>query len=222
LFAALIAVRPMMDRAQWPEILWVLTFGAGALVSARHIPIFLVVATPLVAVEMTAWLERLAGMHGPKSVLAVIQDVADRTTARLQPIGVWSAIIVVAIAVFSTTFPTDLSAKYFPREMVSRHAGDLAAAHVFTTDQWGDYLLWKNYPQQRVFMDGRSDFYQQSLGDEYIAAENALIGWQQILSKYQVSLALVPPDVPLATALSSAADWQLIDQDKQALLFQRR
>jgi hypothetical protein len=222
LFAALIAVRPMMDRAQWPEILWVLTFGAGALVSARHIPIFLVVATPLVAVEITAWLDRLAESQGPKSVLAVVQDVGARATARLQPVGIWSVIVVVGIALFSTTFPTDLSAKYFPREMVSRHSDDLATAHVFTTDQWGDYLLWRNYPRQRVFMDGRSDFYQQSVGDEYIAAENALSNWRQILAKYEVSLALVPPDIPLADALRMAADWQLIDQDKQALLFQRR
>jgi hypothetical protein len=222
LFAALIAVRPMMDRAQWPEILWVLTFGAGALISARHIPVFLVVATPLVAVEITAWLDRLAKSQGPKSVLAVVRDVGERATARLQPVGVWSAIVVVGIALFSTTFPTDLSGKYFPREMVSRHSSDLAAARVFTTDQWGDYLLWRNYPRQKVFMDGRSDFYQQSLGDEYIAAENALSGWQKILGKYQVSLALVPPDIPLADALRTAPDWQLIDQDKQAMLFRLR
>src|SRR5262249_7805617 len=111
---------------------------------------------------------------------------------------------------------------YFPREVVNRHATELASAHVFTTDQWGDYLLWKNYPEQRVFMDGRSDFYQQSLGDEYIAAENALAGWQQILGKYQVTLALVPPDIPLTDALRTSAGWQLIDQDKRALLFRLR
>jgi len=222
LFAALVAVRPMIDRQQWPEILWILVFGAGSLVSARHGPIFLVVATPFVAVELSDLMARAVQWQGPKSVIAMLQSVADGASSCLRPVSVWSGVAVLAIAIFSTTFPADLSAKYFPRDMVNRHADELASAHVFTTDQWGDYLLWKNYPRQKVFMDGRSDFYQESLGDEYLQVASAGDDWRQDLAKYDVNVALIPNDIRLANALRLDAGWQLVDQDKQSLLFRRR
>ncbi len=36
---------------------------------------------------------------------------------------------------------------------------DALGAHIFTFDQWGDYLIYRLYPRTRVFIDGRSDFY---------------------------------------------------------------
>jgi hypothetical protein len=221
LFGGILAVRTMIDRAQWSEALWILFFGASSLVSSRHVPIFVVVALPFIAVEATALFDTFARSQGAKSVTGVLRDVADRLTARLQPVSIWSAIAVAAIALFCTTFPTDLSAKYFPRDMVQRHAAELASGRVFTTDQWGDYLLWKNYPQQKVFIDGRSDYFQQGVGNEYLRIIGAGAGWGQILEKYRVGLALVPTDVPLAEAMRADPAWKVIDQDSQAILFRR-
>ncbi|MEP7363022.1 MAG: hypothetical protein ABI972_07195 [Acidobacteriota bacterium] len=221
LFGGLLSVRTMIDRAQWAQALWILFFGAASLVSARHVPIFVVVALPFIAVEATALFDQLARSQGAKSIIGVIREMSDRVSERLQPVSIWSALAVAAVAVFCTTFPTDLSAKYFPRDIVNRHASELAAAHVFTTDQWGDYLLWKNYPRQKVFMDGRSDYFQESIGNEYLKVEGAGSGWQETLDKYKVSLALVPPAAPLATALRADPAWKVVDQDSQAVLFRR-
>ena len=40
------------------------------------------------------------------------------------------------------------------------------SARIFTHDQWGDYLIYRLYPQTKVFMDGRSDFYGTGLRKE--------------------------------------------------------
>ena len=221
LFGGLLSIRTMIDRAQWTPALWILFFGASSLVSARHVPIFVIIALPFIAMEVTALFDTLARSQGAKSVIGVLHDVADRTSTRLQPVSIWSAIAVAAIALFCASFPTDLAAKYFPRDIVNRHASELAAGRVFTTDQWGDYLLWKNYPQQKVFMDGRSDYYQEGVGNEYLQVYVAGLGWRKTLEKYQVNLALVPIDIPLAEAMRADPAWTVIDQDSQALLFRR-
>ena len=43
----------------------------------------------------------------------------------------------------------------------------LPQGRVFTTDQWADYLIFRLYPQQRVFFDGRSDFFGAAIGSDY-------------------------------------------------------
>jgi hypothetical protein len=221
LFAGILSVRGMIDRSEWAQALWILFFGAASLVSARHVPIFVIVALPFIAVEATALFDAFARSQGPKSVAAVIQDVAARTLARLQPVSIWSPIAVVAVALLCTTFPSDLSAKYFPRAIVERHASELGAGRVFTTDQWGDYLLWKNYPRQKVFIDGRSDYFQEGVGNEYLRVYGAESGWRNTLDKYQVGMALVPTGIPLAAALRADTAWKVVDQDSKAILFRR-
>jgi len=221
LFAGILSVRTMIDRAQWAQALWILFFGAASLVSARHVPIFVIVALPFIAVEATTLFDALARSQGAKSMIGVLREMAEGASARLQPVSIWSVIAVVAVAMFCTTFPTDLSAKYFPREIVERHASELSSGRVFATDQWGDYLLWKNYPRQKVFIDGRSDFYQEGVGNEYVRIANAASGWRATLDKYQVNLVLVPTDIPLAEAMRADPAWQVIDQDTDAVLFRR-
>src|SRR5258708_2009594 len=48
------------------------------------------------------------------------------------------------------------------------HLEVLGSSRVLTTDQWGDYLIFRNYPRQRVFVDGRSDFYGPGVGGQYL------------------------------------------------------
>src|SRR5205823_10999675 len=59
----------------------------------------------------------------------------------------------------------------FPVAAVSRNLGRLNAAggmpRILTSDQWADYLIYRLYPEQRVFFDGRSDFYGPLVGGDY-------------------------------------------------------
>ena len=54
-------------------------------------------------------------------------------------------------------WPTEFDREMFPVELASRHP-ELATARLFTPDQWADYLLYANYPRQKVFYDDRA-FY---------------------------------------------------------------
>ena len=222
LFGGLIAVRTLIARAEWHSVFWLLFFGAGSLVSARHVPIFIIIALPPIALELTRLLNSWAEAAGPKSTAEVLREIADKATSRLQPVGTWSFGLLGVAALLAGTWPTDLSAKFFPNKLVHKHADAIAASRVFTSDQWGDYLLWVNYPRQKVFIDGRSDFFQQQIGDEYLRIHDGQRGWREALDRFGVDMVLAPADAAVHGLLATEQGWEMVDKDKQAALYRRK
>jgi hypothetical protein len=221
LFAALFFAYSFFRARQWTECLWIGAFAYLSLKSARHIPLFLVVTLPLTGVALIQAWNKFAAKASRSSSLGVIAELAERTTDRLKPLSVWALAGIGAFLFFTSTesWPRDLSAKFFPTAMVRSHAEELATARVFTSDQWGDYLLWVNYPRQKVFIDGRSDFYGERLGREYMTLGNAAAGWRNVIDKYQIDAALVPTGIPLVELLEKEPRWHVVARDKMSVLF---
>jgi hypothetical protein len=109
----------------------------------------------------------------------------------------------------------------FPVSLVNRHSERLRAGRLLTTDQWADYLIYRFYPSQRVFFDGRSDFYGAELGREYMRVSGGAHDWRQILERYRFDSALVPAGWSLASLLKEDRAWRLVDDDGKTLLFER-
>jgi hypothetical protein len=93
---------------------------------------------------------------------------------------------------------------------------------VLTSDQWADYLIFRLYPRNRVFFDGRSDFYGEALGADYRKLLGAEDGWRQLLDRYAFSRALLPHDWPLSTMLDGEPGWRRVYGDSTAVLYARR
>ncbi len=223
LFAALFFAYTFFRKHQWTECLWIGFFAYSSLISARHIPLFVIVTLPLIGIAASQLWNEKTSSASRTSILGVIADLANQTSARLKPLSVWGALAVCAIVFFTSAqvWPRDLSAKYFPLKMVRSHAQELASSRVFTSDQWGDYLLWVNYPRQRVFIDGRSDFFGESVGREYMKLGDASAGWRDVLKKYDVNEVLIPPGIPLVELLGKEPGWRLVAQDKESVLFRK-
>ena len=116
-------------------------------------------------------------------------------------------------------WPDNLAAESFPIQMVERHRQELVRARVFTSDQWGDYLIYRSSPEQKVFVDGRGDFYGEKLARDYCDLLNAPYTWRQLTKKYGFTAFLVERKSPLASVLRQAPEWRLADEDAKALLF---
>jgi hypothetical protein len=89
-------------------------------------------------------------------------------------------------------------------------------------DQWGDYLIYRFYPEMKVFIDGRSDFYAPEIRDDYVGLLNSRWDWERVLDHYGFEAALVPVDWSLAAALKLHPEWRLVYDDGFALLFEKR
>jgi hypothetical protein len=212
-----------LRRGGWFEGGLVLVWALAALRSARHIPLFALAAAPVIAAACTARLGAWAARSSPGSVARVSWETG-QDLGRSRGLSAW-ALVFGALALFLTlgrTAITDFPDQRFPVAAISRHADCLAAARVLTSDQWGDYLIYRFYPRQRVFFDGRSDFYGPAIGAHYQTLLTASRGWSEVMARYRFDVALLPLDWPLARVLELDPRWQLVDRDDVAEMLVRR
>jgi hypothetical protein len=200
----------------------VLVWGFLALRSARHVPFFAIPAAPVLASAIARYWSLLAARAGGSSPLRIFWDLAQEF-GRHPRVSVWlplSAAVVMA-AVPATGFPE----KIFPVQAVERSLQQLTPAatvpRILTSDQWADYLIFRLYPHQRVFFDGRSDFYGPAIGSDYRKLLSGESPWRELLDRYHFDLALLPHDWALSTALEHEPGWRLVYHDSVAVLFAR-
>ena len=216
LFAGLAICGFLISRRKYPEALLILSLASAALVSVRHVPIYTLVTVPVIAVELSALWSPWASLQPRQSLARILHDVSGTLSAQVAPLGIWSAVAIAALFTMST-FPRDFSDERFPVAIAARHSDELASARLYTTDQWADYLMFKN-PAQKVFIDDRSFFTDTILSDalKIMAAEP---GWREAVRKYRIKHGLCPAGTALASAFAEDARWKLIDKNTQRRLF---
>jgi hypothetical protein len=117
-------------------------------------------------------------------------------------------------------WPHDFPELLFPTKLVHAHAAQILNSRVLTTDQWADYLIYTN-PQQKVFADGRSDFYGPEIGNAYLGLRGGQADWQQVMDRYGFNLALLPSDDAIVQLLKQSPNWKVADIDDKRILLVR-
>ncbi len=86
----------------------------------------------------------------------------------------------------------------------SRYSG----ARLYNDYNWGGYLIDRLYPNTPVFIDGREEFYGETVFGDYLRVSRVEEGWDGLLAQYGVEVVLVGWDSELARAMRSAGGWQ--------------
>jgi hypothetical protein len=76
-------------------------------------------------------------------------------------------------------------------------------------------------PQMPVFVDARTDLYDDKFLQEYFQVMFIRPGWQAVLDRRGVRLALTERDSFLATMLATQPEWRLAYGDDQAVIWVR-
>jgi hypothetical protein len=138
-------------------------------------------------------------------------------------IGV-AAIVVVWILAFLGLLPhAGFDPGQFPVGAVAalRQDGTVPQGPVFAPDVWGGYLILE-WPQVRVFVDGRWDMYGDEFFKRYAGIYLAQPGWSDALIGMGVTLAILPRDAPLVEAMGNSPDWVRHRADETSIVFRRR
>ncbi len=201
------------------ELVLVLFFLHQALHAVRHVNLFAIVAAPLVARELGAWLsERFPAASRRWSVVASEQAALRSERLYLPALG----LLFVALALAGRTgFPTtldDLQLTSGAAAFISAHEDRFARP--FNTDELGGTLIHRFTPAVKVFVDDRIYVY----GDDFVANDYLpLLGgradWRDILGRHAVDSAIVRADAPIATLLREAPEWKLVYEDARNLVF---
>lgn len=221
LFASLMICGFLLQKRRYTDALLIVAFAYLGLTSIRHIPLFLIVAVPILAVELSAHWNAWASRQKKTSLPGILFDLGASVRGRLPAISVWSVAVLAALwAVPSeASWPQDFQPDRFPVEMAGRHSAELTTSRLFTTDQWADYLMFKN-PAQRVFIDDRVGYSPQIIADA-LKIMDTQEDWRAALERYRIDAVLCPNSAPLAMQLASVPGWKVVDQDTLCRLFRK-
>ncbi|MDQ2899096.1 MAG: hypothetical protein M3Y07_04755 [Acidobacteriota bacterium] len=230
LMLGMAAVLWSLTRMQFAYVILIAGWAHLALISARNIPIFLIVTAPVVAEMLSVGLERLhtASVSGwVRRSAAATQRIATEFGAvdRMGRVPLFSGVaaLVLAAGFFAATPSPKFRARYDPKKYPEKALAVLRNAElsktIFTHDEWGDYLIYQLYPHSKVFIDGRSDFYGAKFGEKYLDIMNVKYDWEENLARYGVDTVLLPPDAALSSTLKESKRWRPIYDDGVAIVF---
>ncbi len=222
LFAGIALVAWLLSRKQVAPALLILAWAHAALTSQRHIPIFGFVIGPMLAQEATRLWDLWTDAAKPRSALSILNSLANDHTPGLRRLSFFAPLAVLLLGCLPLTWPADFPEGKFPSAISSKNADLIASARIFTTDSWADYLTFHFYPRQKIFVDGRSDFFGQKISEDYMQILKGQYGWDTLMKRYDLNAALVPSQSPIASLLRVNAGWSLVDEDSQAVLFRRQ
>jgi hypothetical protein len=224
LFAGLCVTASYVRRRRWPEALMILFWAHMSLGSVRHVPIYVIVAGPWIASEITEWWNQIAAGSPKGSVLTILDTIARDLRADCLRFSPWIAVPVIVLIFINepVKWPQDFPKEKFPVALAARHRNLLANARVFTSDQWADYLIYHNYPRQKVFLDGRSDYFGPKIAADYVHLIGGHMGWEKIFDSYKFDVALLCSEWALAALLERHRDWQLVENTGEAILYRKR
>jgi hypothetical protein len=216
----LTALATSRSRPKGRMIVPLLLTSFAALDAVRHIPIFVLVAMPVLAAAL------------PPAVSGRV-PIADgrRRGLRFRPQFVGS--VVILLAAFALVKWVNLArnqhaneAKQFPQKAVAFLQATGGPQNIFVYYDWGGYAIWKLYPEIRVFVDGRADLYVgQQPGDDILQQFETAVqlrsGWRDVLDRWKIEAVLVPPSCALAQGLRLDPSWHTAFSDSEAVLLLR-
>ena len=218
LFLAIGTLALSRVRLELIEVVLILLFTYMALYSSRHIPLFTIIVTPIVGKYINIILRRndtwLTGMLNTRAANLALLN------AQLKG-HVWPVIALFAVVVLaqkeSIRFSFDRSGA--PVEAVNFLKSERLSGNLFSSDRFGDYLVYAAWPQYRVFIDGRSDMYGSDRAREYLQVVLVQPGWKEVLAKHNINFLLINTNSPLSLLLDETDAWRLIYSDQTANIF---
>ncbi len=217
---AIIALPALSPRRLRPrEVLLLSATTYAALRSVRHIPIYALVAIPILSAMVLAWLQQ--------SRLA--KQFERRQTPMTPMKTLVNVVLLAAFLVFTIVRvryvvlgQAKAEAKELPEAAVSFIASQRPPAPMLNHYNWGGYFIWRLYPEYRVYIDGRADLYGDAFMDD-LATTYYLRGdsWRRSFEKWGIRTVVLPPDAPLVTALRGLPDWETVYSDSHAVVLTR-
>lgn len=109
----------------------------------------------------------------------------------------------------------------FPRGAVQYLNQHPVAGHLINGDAWGGFLDWSWGPTHRVFIDGRSDIYEeQGVFLDHLHITRLHRDALALLRKYDIQACLVQRGSALDTLLKTVPEWRLVYHDDVSVLFE--
>lgn len=207
-FAAIVYARRTARLSDW---LLLAAFTAAALTAMRNIPLIAIFA-PVVVFTYWPWKQPLARLAQFAAAGALCAGIAFGTAR-------------------GDFFQLRAATWKYPQT-----AADFLVAHrlpgpIFNTYEWGGYLIWRLWPEYRVFIDGRAlseNVFRDYGSILYNHPDPGRPTPEHLLDRYGIQTVIMNGFeystgllYTQATVLAAQPGWRLVYRDAQALIFTR-
>lgn len=201
------------------DFLLIVVFLYMAFLAWRNVALFAVVAPMVITHHLGPVLDELGSRMGYRSETGPPSRFQRRLNQAL--LGVF---IIAVAARAAVDFPPERNWDVF-RATLPVDAVEYIKAHdlpgrIFNSYNWGAYLLWE-LPSQPVFIDGRTDLYNDEIIGEWLKIVRAEPGWQTAMDDWGVQTVLIEPTLPLAGQLV-AEGWREVYRDPVSVVIIRQ
>lgn len=202
-------------RIDWTDLALVGGTAIMALMSGRNIAVFALVATPVLNRHLNAWLTDRGW-----------QIRLRRTVSRPVLITNWLLLLMVlagglvkiAAALNEETVRT-AQEQFFPVEVAAYLRESPPPGAMFNSYNWGGYLMFAA-PDVPVYVDGRTDLYDDEFLRQYLEIVFLQDDWEAALDAQDIGFVAIEADSVLAAMLRSQSDrWdeRLFDEERSAV-----
>jgi hypothetical protein len=224
LIALLVMFGCLILQGRRPTLPRLMVMGVGAafgLLAVRNIPLFGLTALPVFALHVDSlWRQ----MPDPRGVRRRFEG-----NARLASTWPWVLPVTILLGALALSHGRIRSAQLigdhfdptvFPVAAVAKGRAANLDGRLFSDLAWGGYLIYA-WPEQRIFIDGGTDFFGEDIFREYVDIKRLSPGWRELLARRGISLMLLDRQTPLAHELARDGRWGVWYCDSLAVMFHR-
>ena len=188
---------------------------AFAFIHQRHTPVFAIIAAPFLA-------EKISG-------------IAERLRLNEKVISIFSQVILSIVVAFimgyqlSVTMNKYIKAEFniivdpnvYPVSAIQFLKVNNIKGNLLVPFEWGEYAIWKLYPDNKVSIDGRFDtVYPEEVINDHFNGMKSEKGWESLMEKYPTDIVLARRDSFSKRMINvSSDDWIYIYSDKISMIF---
>lgn len=190
----------------------IIIFGAaGSLAAIRNIPVFALLAAPIVIETISDIFPRFS-----------ITELAEKNKVSAALCGV-----LLALFLYGGARALDPAGKYafgIGDAHKARHAADFLIGNgikgpVFNDYDFGGYMIWRLYPTEKVFVDGRLVEYGASFVERSFYFWKPEV-WDDLEKEYKFNAAVIAQENYYSCKyLDDRPDWTLVYWDDGALVY---
>ena len=212
-------------RIDVTDLLLLSAFVVLALDAVRNIPLFALIAAPVITRHASGVLEEAARLYPRLTLLGGLSD--DRTTdLSLRPAVLWAiaAVCTAGALTYTAPFLTPAAnvaaiAETLPLGAVQFIRSARPPGSMFNSYSWGGYLAWSLYPAYPVYVDGRTDLYGGRFLENYVRLWGGSPEWRTVFRQQGIRLVVIGRGTPLAVQLRGEPEWREGYSDGLASVF---
>ena len=191
------------------------------LLAGRNVALFSIVAPMVLTRHAAPVLDSLGSTLGIHTVASTMPGNRSAWLNVIILTVLVAAVVYKVALIYPQKINIDAFKGYLPVGAVEYLNKNQPEGRLFNSYNWGGFLLW-GLPGYPVFVDGRTDLYDDEIINEWLKVVRVEDGWQDILEEYRINLVLIEPGSMLDRTLAIDPAWDPVYQDDISVLYQRK